>query len=215
MEVLRLKNRLVIMKSDRWPKKVWNWDRSTKTDAWSNEVALVLSHIRQDPALGMDLMLDLDEVDKISVDKAIRSWTLESYSKTKLRTFIQIHDFDDPRVLICANLSRTRWSLVSKFKAGVLPVKLETGWFKGIGIEKRICDLCKSRVEDKLDFTFGCDAMEDARKQYFEPLSKKIKRGWKLSNIEVLEEMVSETHIKEFADCFEQVYEHRKRLLYK
>ena len=202
------------MKSDRWPKKVWNWDRATKTDAWSKEVAHIMTYLGLDPAEAMDLQSDLDEADLILMDKARQSWTLESHIKQKLRTFIQIHDYNNPGVLINANLSRVHRSLTTKFKAGVLPIKQETGRFKGVSREKRICDLCNKEVEDEIHFIFKCDTTEDARKKFIDPLSTKVKQGQKMSNIEVLKEMVSEEYTREFAKSLEGLYEHRKQLLY-
>ena len=50
------------MKCDRWPKKVWNWDRATKTDAWSKDVDMILNYVGLDPGTEMDSVLNLDEI---------------------------------------------------------------------------------------------------------------------------------------------------------
>ena len=42
IEMLRLKNRINDMSTSRWPKKVFQWDRQTNTNAWVKEVATIL-----------------------------------------------------------------------------------------------------------------------------------------------------------------------------
>ncbi len=45
IEMLRLKNRINQMPTSRWPKKVLQWDRVSKTDAWFKEVKHILRGI--------------------------------------------------------------------------------------------------------------------------------------------------------------------------
>ena len=93
-------------------------------------------------------------------------WQLESERKPKLRSFIQIHDFDHIQVLVKSNVSRYQRSLLAQLKFGILPLKIETDRYQGLPLEQRICKLCDSNaVEDELHFMFHCKALDEARQR--------------------------------------------------
>ena len=114
-----------------------------------------------------------------------------------------------------AYLPRLQRSLVTKFKAGVLPIRLETGRYKGLGEEKRTCELClNGEIENELHFISKCSALEDSRNKIISPLRKKIKGDSTMKDIEILKVMLQEENVKEFASGLVRMYEHRKKLLY-
>ena len=43
-------------------------------------------------------------------------------------------------------MSRQTRSLFDQFRHGILPLKIETGRFKNLYIEERICELCELEV---------------------------------------------------------------------
>ena len=140
---------------------------------------------------------------------------MEATTKSKLRTFIHIYNYDHPGTLINANLSRLQRSLVTKFKVGVLPIRLETGRYKGLGEEKRTCELCLSgEIENELHFIFKCTSLEASRNKIISLLHKRIKGVSEMKDIEILKVMLQEEHVKEFASGLVTMYEHRKELLY-
>ena len=95
-----------------------------------------------------------------------KSWELEAFKKVKLETFTQIHDFTTTRTLLKVNLDRRHRSSVTKLKSGVFLVRLETGRYKGLGRELRICELCTKELEDECHFLFRCDKLEYKRKPF-------------------------------------------------
>ncbi len=144
------------------------------------------------------------------------NWEAEAYTKRKLRTYVKIQDFESPGILIQANLPRRQRSLVTKLKTGVLPIRLETGRYKGLKEELRFCELCnRGKVEDKLHFLFRCRSTKACRKQYLKPLISMLPGEHKKPNCETLKLLLSKEHIKSFAPCLEQLYLYRQNLLYK
>ena len=76
----------------------------------------------------------------------------------------KIHDFGEHKVLLKANLSRNQRSLVSKLKSRVLPLRSETGRFKGLKRELRFCELCNSKkIEDEFHMLTECKALKVTR----------------------------------------------------
>ena len=125
--MIRLKNRIVSMDQSRWPRKVWEWDLATNTDAWYNDICFILTYAELDVNTESASVTDLSHLSGIFMNKNRKSWEMEAYKKVKLETFIQIHDFNSQRILLKANLERRHRSLVTKLKSGVFPVRLEKG----------------------------------------------------------------------------------------
>ncbi len=138
-----MQNRFCKMKEDRLPRQVLEWDLQTATNAWASETKLVLVYAGISPDHYMEDQTDLEVLGKNLHKLDQNHWKLESFSKPKLQTFVQIHTFEDTRVLLKANLSRLQHSLAMKFKSGVLPIQLEVGRYKGTKEKDRLCQVCE------------------------------------------------------------------------
>ena len=155
------------MDSQRWPRIILDWDIETGTNAWASEVKLILTQAKcsEDPTL--ECITDLDTLYKNLLELNRMSWRLDAHVKTKLELLLQIHHFSQEKVLLKANLPRLQRSLVLKFKAGVFPIRKETGRYKNIKRELRFCELCnKNVIEDERHFIFKCKKLKKTRKSY-------------------------------------------------
>ena len=75
------------MKGGRWPKIIFNWDLSLKTEGWSDQVQHILSYIQYDIDLGSLETVDLDATKSaLKRINQIKCLT-EASTKSKLRTF--------------------------------------------------------------------------------------------------------------------------------
>ena len=55
------------------------------------------------------------------------------------------------------NVSKYQRSIFAQFRCGILPLEIETGRFKDIMLNERICKLCESGcVEDEIHFLCEC-----------------------------------------------------------
>ena len=73
----------------------------------------------------------------------------------KLRTYSTFKEYYDTEPYVCKVYNRAHRSLVSQFRCGILPIKIETGRYTQIPIEYRLCILCKENViEDENQFLF-------------------------------------------------------------
>ncbi len=60
--------------------------------------------------------------------------------RNKLRTYILIkNDFQTDEYLLNMYITRGQRSNLAKFRCGVAPLCLETGWYEGLSEEERIC----------------------------------------------------------------------------
>ena len=57
------------------------------------------------------------------------------------------------------NLSRSLRSYIAQIRCGVLPLHIETGRYRNLKVEERLCKVCDSQsVENELHFIFDCEA---------------------------------------------------------
>ena len=132
------------MEENRLPKIVYKWDRSLGLDAWAAEIQQIAAN------LGLPVLLkENEEYDVTFCQNKLLSanrlrWQLESERKPKLRSFIQIHDFNRMQVLVNSDVTRYQRSLLAQLKSGILPLKIETDRYQGISLEQRICKLMLS-----------------------------------------------------------------------
>ena len=54
--------------------------------------------------------------------------------------------------------------MTAQFRCGILPLRIETGRFRNLPVEERICELCNLRqVEDEQHFLCDCPKYEELR----------------------------------------------------
>ncbi len=69
-------------------------------------------------------------------------WKLALFQKRKLRTYIKFKDIFITEEYTKHCNSRRNKSLLAQFGMGILPLAIETGRFKGLTENKRICQSC-------------------------------------------------------------------------
>ena len=135
VEIARYLNRLKNMSNNRWPKKVFKWDMSLKTEGWANQVSQVLAYANIDVALNDETPVDL-EVLRVRLLRLNRNnWLLETHDKPKLRTHVEIYNEEQSKALVMANLARNHRSLIAKLRLGIPPLALEVGCWKDRPLE--------------------------------------------------------------------------------
>ncbi len=72
--------------------------------------------------------------------------------KPKLRTYVQFTNEFGTGNYVQGFMHRGR-SLLAQFRGGVLPLAIECGRWRGIPVEKRVCELCgNDKVKDEIHF---------------------------------------------------------------
>ena len=115
-----------------------------------------------------------------------------------------------------ANLDRNHRSLVAKLKSGILPLRLETGRYKGMNREGRLCQVCdRNKVEDEVHFLFVCKKLKKTRKPYVKKIRNEFPFLRKTDHLDMLKIMLDSQHIQEFSVWLENMYLARREILYK
>ncbi len=68
------------------------------------------------------------------------------------------------------NLTQQERSILAQFRLGTLPLEIELGRFVNKKIEERICNICRSDVEDEKHFLFDCNLYQQNREIFFTQL---------------------------------------------
>ena len=215
LEIIRYYNRLVDLPDHRWPKKILRWDRSLRTEGWFNQVQHIVSYANMELDPDSDCQIDLDILKARLLKLNRQRWRLESYEKSKLRTFVDICDHEKPRVIIEANLPRNHRSLVTKLKIGTLPLKLETGRWKDTPLEKRLCLACdQNLLESEYHFVIHCDAYRDTRTEFFQEVVNNTDLPVYGSEPVIMRTLLDESVIRITGRYLERMFLERKNLIF-
>ncbi len=162
VEMARYKNRLCNMEEHRFPVKIYKWEKSLKINGWVKNVNEMMTLCNMEECTDLEEFCDLDVLEARLRRMNRDRWWLEATTMPKLRTFINIHDISQDRILVLKNLKRNHRSLIAKLKAGVLPLHLELGRYKNSPIETRVCHICDAGfLEDELHFLYKCPGLAD------------------------------------------------------
>ena len=96
-----------------------------------------------------------------------------SIEMSRMKLFYDISDFDQsisaqPYINI---RSRQKRSVLAKIRMGTLPIKIETGRYRSISEDQRICDNCNlNEIENEKHFVYHCTKHQNIRKIYLDHL---------------------------------------------
>ena len=93
-------------------------------------------------------------MDKIR-QKEQTEWRNTIASKPKLRTFVKFKLVYQTELYVSSLLPKSKRSLLSQFRCGVLPLATETGRYRQIPSNERYCTFCdENAIEDLRDVLF-------------------------------------------------------------
>ena len=213
LNMLRLFNRISKMDEHRLPKIIYNWDKSLGLDTWVSEVRHIAAMLGLPANLNNGDEYDLSKCyNKLMVANR-QKWHLETSRKPKLRTYLEIHQFDTIQTLVKSAVSRYQRSLLSQLKFGILPLKIETDRYQGIPVEERICKLCTSNsIEDAYHFMFHCPALQAIRTAASEQLNVDLVPR---DNREKLSILLDKSNISACGKYVEKLYRARQNIIYQ
>ena len=178
VEMLRYWNRLMKMDSERLTKKFFTWDfnKRTATGNWNSDIYKLFLSLDMTDVYYNNLEVDLDGVRKNLHDAEKQVWRKEMPVVPKLRTYSTFKENYDTEPYVYKVYNRSHRSLLSQFRCGILPIKIETGRYTQIPIEYRLCILCEENViEDENHFLFECNFYKTIRNTYFQRFRENCK----------------------------------------
>ena len=166
---VRLWNRLVTMEETRLTKQIFEWDYNTSKRNWSRSMKSLFEELDISTMFDQKAVCDLPYVETKVREIMQESWKRQVIKKTKLRTFVSFKEEIALEPFVKHLTSRYARSAFTQFRHGILPLKIETGRFKNLAIEDRICELCQLNcIEDESHFLCICPLYSDVRVPLFD-----------------------------------------------
>ena len=89
-------------------------------------------------------------------------------------------------------MNRSQRSLIAKLRLGVLPLKLETGRWKDVPLEKRLCPVCEDNcLEDEIHFVVYCEQYKATRTAFLQDITDKTDIVVKGSEVDIIRAILS------------------------
>ena len=164
------------MDKDRINYKVFIWSirkSSYKIKNWSYKVIEMLKLYNMDRFCNVDdYILDKNIIHQLEVnifDNYKTEWStrLDSYGQgNKLRTYKLFKFSYSTEQYLLQNIPIRYRSAFAKFRCGVAPLKIETGRYERLDLDKRLCFNCDN-IEDEKHVLLTCPLYEDLRQSLF------------------------------------------------
>ena len=215
--MLRLYNRIVTMANHRLPKIILNWDMKSNTPGWARDVKNIMIDIEMYKQYTHQEPICLRKAKEILLTKEIVKWNESVINMDKLRTY-QMFKWDfGVENYVSTLLSKRHRSFLAQFRSGILPLKIETGRFQNIPIDKRICTLCnQDSIEDEIHFLLECDFYSSERQNLFRSAEANHENFSEIENdVKLTILMNDEDLFGEVANFIANAYEKRSMALAK
>ncbi len=164
---IRLWNKLIEMDNSRLTKRIFEYDYNVCKNNWSNNMKSLFVDINAD-VFKEKLSCNLSVMNDTLYDMMSKSWAKDVLEKPKLRTYIRYKESVCTEKYVMFLDSRYSRSLFAQFRHGILPLRIETGRYKNLPLEERLCELCNiGAVEDEKHFLCECIIYVKPRTQLY------------------------------------------------
>ena len=151
LAALRLWNRLISLSPDRLTAQIFAYDLlfSDTPGSWSNVINQTLNDISQPHVFENIDICDLEQAYDSLLYYENNKWNTSRYNKPKLRYSNMFRYSLETENHLFFNIPKYHRSLFTQFRAGILPLNIETGRYRNVSFPDRLCTLCDdSEVED-------------------------------------------------------------------
>lgn len=169
MNMLRLWNRLIYMENERITKLVFLWDRQQNISSnWSSQVKNTMESLNIENTYTNFTPCNLHNAEEKLRTNLETEWHNDIQSVPKLRTYILFKSSYTVEKYLTLDLPKPIRSKLAMFRCGVLPLRIETGRYRGEPVEDRICNLCDlNEIETEKHFLLHCPFFNNQRSHLF------------------------------------------------
>ena len=169
LNFIRLWNRLLTMSDDRLTKKIFLWDLEQPNDKnWSHKIKSLLESLDMAVFFRNRIVCNLNTVEEKLRQDFVNGWKERLQNVPKLRTYQTVKNNFQTEKYVTLDIPKYYRSILAQFRCGVLPIRIETGRFKGEALCDRLCTLCSSNsIEDECHFLLHCTAYSKYREILF------------------------------------------------
>ena len=164
LSILRFWNRLILMDGSRLTKQVFNFDYESGQNNWCREVGDIFDKLNLPEYFENKMFIDMSLASDRIYNFYANPWPEKCTNVPKLRTYIKFKTCFKTEKYLTLNLNRNERSIMTQFRCGVLPLRVETGRFVGKQVSDRICKMCnQGSVKDEIHFLVNCQYYTNLR----------------------------------------------------
>ena len=170
LAMLNFWNRLVKCSESRLLYKIFTWDISfvNISNSWSYEIYDVMNSLGCTCAFESKTPVDMHFAYKTMLQNEESKWNYSRFEMPKLRYYNLYKTYFETEDYVQANMSKRHRSVLAQFRAGILPLEVETGRYTGKPLEDRICNFCSSNdVEDEYHLLCICNFYSEERNNLY------------------------------------------------
>ena len=113
--------------------------------------------------------LPLQTVKEHLVEKDNHQWKLSVASKPKLRTYALFKINLKAELCVTLLIPKCKRSIFCQFRSGILHLAIETGRYRNIPADERLCKICNlNLVEDEIHFLCFCPRYQELRTELYQ-----------------------------------------------
>jgi hypothetical protein len=155
--LFRFWDRMVKMPVERLTRQVFDYDHRHSLGNWCSDMKMLFQRLDLEHVYDNKQLVPHDLAMSRLESIMTREWNEHVQVKPKLRTYVKFkQEFIVEAYVNDISLNRSERSLLAQFRFGILPLHIETGRYKHLTPEQRICELCNRDVEDELHFLLRC-----------------------------------------------------------
>jgi len=161
------------MDDNRLTKQIFLWDYGICSNNWSSDVKTIFEILNKD-CFDNRSKYDLSHIKETFMQLFQDTWIDSLNYKPKLRTYKLFKQCYVTEDYVSNFMPRYDRSLLSQFRCGILPLRIETGRYthtkdqttgnlRTLKPDERICQLCNNGVEDEIHFLCNCTLYDENR----------------------------------------------------
>ena len=202
----------------RITKKIFKWDIAEHSvnnkSNFCAHVKQILCEMGKKESYHRVEQIDLNSVKLNILEREKTKWINEVVKFSKLDLSRKIKQSFGPEMYVKLNMDRYDKSLLSQFRYGILPLEIETGRYRGVERENRVCTLCNEGViEDQIHFALRCPIYNDLRNDFYNICMERIPNWVNLTDIDRIATLFDH-HPRMFGKYIKKIFLHRKSVLY-
>ncbi len=159
------------MEDNRLTKKVFFWDKTFGQFSWCSDIYKIFNELL---VFYSENPVNINWAKENLFTNFCEQWPNQIQNVSKLCTYIKLKICYGKDPYVCITYNRGHRAIPAKFRSGILPISIETGRFKNIPREFRLCTMCNDNViADVTDFIFYCNKYNDLREYLYEKIHPK------------------------------------------
>lgn len=183
LNMIRLFARLIRMPPSRLTRRIFDWEYDLAMHGhttWCKDAKLLLvgcglQSVWDSRSLGgQSLRAVLLQAETSLMADVQTRWLSDIDAMPKLRTYKLVKTDYGCEDYLHVNLGIRQRSAIAKMRAGVFPIRVETGRYRRLPVEQRLCQVCHmAEVEHEEHFIVRCPLYADLRRELYHEIKER------------------------------------------